>query len=264
MARSRTFAVALAFILLTGGLLVAMQWQKRQSEPDVRPDFSSYPAGEARKAAFLAYFGPVVDATNRRWQDRRQRLQRLLSEPASEANERWLSALAEFFDIEAEPFEVEHSQRQLVEALLVHVDTVPRSLALAQAAKESAWGASRFAREGNNYFGQRCFRERCGMIPANRPPGTSFEVRRFQSPAHSVASYMINLNSHHQYAGFRDYRARQRRLGLPVNGLCAAGTISSYSERDQAYVEELKAIIRINGLEQPAECPNGDLQGEQA
>ena len=38
--------------------------------------------------------------------------------------------------------------------LLIRMDIIPTSIALAQAAKESGWGTSRFALEGNAIFGQ--------------------------------------------------------------------------------------------------------------
>ncbi len=171
----------------------------------------------------------------------------------SKANRRWLTALAGFFDVQAG-----QPDQQLIHALMVHVDVVPGSLALAQAAMESAWGTSRFSREGNNYFGQRCHRPGCGMIPEGRPAGAGFEVRRFRSAADSVASYMINLNSHPKYAAFRAYRAERRRLGLPLTGLEAAATITGYSERPQAYVEALQTIIRANRLDGPGAEPRED------
>ena len=41
-----------------------------------------------------------------------------------------------------------------ISELLIRMDIIPTSIALAQAAKESGWGISRFALEGNAIFGQ--------------------------------------------------------------------------------------------------------------
>ena len=42
-----------------------------------------------------------------------------------------------------------------------------------QAANESAWGTSRFARIGLNFFGQWCYSKGCGMVPKRRNTGAA-------------------------------------------------------------------------------------------
>ena len=200
------------------------------------PDFHLYPAGEARKTAFFNYFGPIIEAQNARWLADRQRLLRLLDSQGSKRDELWLHALEKRYGVANA-------------ALLTHVDVIPRSLALAQAAKESAWGTSRFAVEGNSFFGQRCFEKGCGMIPAARQAGEIFEVKRFATARASVASYMNNINGHIQYQNLREYRAQQRHLGLALDGIKAAERLSQYSERRQAYVDEIQSLIHFNKLE---------------
>src|SRR5690606_39546165 len=79
--------------------------------------------------------------------------------------------------------EVEQVDEEWMTILLRRLDIIPADLALAQAAMESAWGGSRFAREGNNYFGQWCFSKGCGLVPEKRPAGARYEVQRFDSPA---------------------------------------------------------------------------------
>ena len=87
------------------------------------------------------------------------------------------------------------------------------------------------------------------MIPANRPRGAKFEVRRFDSPEASVESYMNNINSHPDYVSFRAYRAKQRMAGRPIKGIDAAEQLTQYSERRQAYVDEIQSLIHFNRLE---------------
>jgi Bax protein len=128
------------------------------------------------------------------------------------------------------------------------VDAVPVSLALAQAAKESGWGTSRFAREGYALFGERCFETGCGMVPRARRKGLSHEVTRFDSPREAVASYVRNLNTHPDYAEFRQLRAKLRQAPSPHPGIDLAGSLTSYSERREAYVREIREMIRFNGL----------------
>ena len=79
-----------------------------------------------------------------------------------------------------------------------------------------------FASRANNYFGQRCYRKGCGLIPAKRARNAKFEVRHFDSVPRSVASYVFNINYHREYAGLREYRAAQRQAGEPLDSIEAA------------------------------------------
>jgi len=239
-------------------------WPSWRSWQSRAPDFASYPAGDARKTVFFDYLGGLVDQENERWLQARARLLELREATASrEPGKRdrlWLSELTDFFDVCTD-----QSLPAQIDTLLVHVDGVPRSLALAQAAKESAWGTSRFAADAHNYFGQRCYDKGCGVVPEYRAPGAKFEVRRFDSPQASVRSYMNNINSHPDYAGFRDYRAVQRAAGQPLNGIQAAERLLQYSERRQAYVDEIQSLIHFNQLDQPMgatvpETPEADAE----
>lgn len=132
--------------------------------------------------------------------------------------------------------------------LLSRLDVVPPSLALAQAACESGYGTSRFARLGNNLFGEWTFTPGTGIIPEERPPGETYEVRRFQSVYDSVRSYMKNLNTNKAYRSFRLHRARLRAEGRPLIGHDLASGLTQYSIRGEAYVSDIQAIIRRNRL----------------
>jgi Bax protein len=127
---------------------------------------------------------------------------------------------------------------------------VPPSLALSQAANESAWGTSRFARSGHNYFGQWCFTTGCGVVPRHRTAGKQHEVAVFASPAAAVASYLHNLNSHPAYQRLREIRLQQRQQHQVVSGLALAAGLEKYSERGEDYIRELRAMIRHNRLSQ--------------
>ena len=252
----------LASVILLAALLTIFLpvWKTWRSLP---PDFSLYPAGDARKTAFFSYLGPLVDQENARWQRDRERLEKLKSTSTSagtttKRDRLWLNDQARFFGVDGDL-----PQAQKIDALLGHVDQVPRSLALAQAAKESAWGTSRFATDAFNYFGQRCYQKGCGLVPQSRAKGAKFEVRRFDSPQASVASYMNNINSHPDYEGFRNYRAAQRAADKPITGIQAAEQLTQYSERRQAYVDEIQSLIYFNRLEQPGQPANNPIKTEQ-
>ncbi len=132
--------------------------------------------------------------------------------------------------------------------LLSRVDVIPISLALSQAANESAWGTSRFAREGNNYFGQWCFKKGCGLVPVERSEDASHEVAKFDSVRASVKSYLKNINTFSAYQELRDMRADMRLHNRIITGEQLAVGLLGYSQRGAAYVEELQAMIRVNGL----------------
>ena len=132
--------------------------------------------------------------------------------------------------------------------LVKRVDIIPAPLAIAQAAKESAWGQSRFALEGNNYFGQWCFTANCGIVPKRRALGAKHEVKRFSSPYQSVFAYLRNLNSHSAYHRVRHIRAHLRDKGHLLDGCLLAHGLHRYSERGEAYVKEVQSLINRHGL----------------
>lgn len=239
------------------GLLVLLWTALSPSGPfrasvDSLPDFKQWPAGPDRKRQFFAFMRPLLEAENARVLADRQRLQRI-AQHADTADLGWLdrrrlAGLAEIYRIEDPGL----TGQALVDELLLRVDAVPVSLGLAQAAKESAWGTSRFAREGFNLYGQRCFDRGCGMIPKARKRGLKHELVRFETPAQGVASYLRNLNTHPSYAGFRQLRARLRNAGKPVLGARLAEQLVTYSERGHSYIRDIKQMIRVNGLSRPA------------
>ena len=136
----------------------------------------------------------------------------------------------------------------LRKTLLQRVDILPPSLALAQAAEESGWATSRFASEGNAFFGQWDYSGK-GMKPLeHRAHLGNYGVARFDTPLASVESYMLNINRNNAYQKLRILRAQLREQQLPITGYILAGTMDKYSERGLAYVEGLRSMISYNEL----------------
>lgn len=218
-------------------------------DPGPMPDFREFTQVDDRKDAFFGYLLPVVEAQND-WlvearaflKDQYQVLQSGQS-PTDPAMRRLL-ALSERYRIvlsdPPEPVELEE--------LLQRVDLIPPSLALAQAAAESGWGTSRFAREGNNLFGEWCFREGCGMVPQRRRGGAQHEVASFDSVSGAIDSYFRNLNTHPAYASMRELRANAREQQGKFIGPDLVPGLLMYSERREYYLDEILAMIRINRL----------------
>ncbi|NPA28658.1 MAG: mannosyl-glycoprotein endo-beta-N-acetylglucosamidase [Epsilonproteobacteria bacterium] len=150
------------------------------------------------------------------------------------------------------------------EAYLTKVDTIPVSLVLAQAAVESNWGRSRFAREANNLFGEWTWGKK-GLIPKNREEGKTHKIRIFDSLEASIASYMRNLNRHWAYKEFRAARYAARKSGKRFDGLVAAGYLTRYSELKEKYTAMLKSTIARNDFnlydtrEIKAPAPGGEM-----
>ncbi len=208
-------------------------------------DLSQVAPKERRKALFLSTVLPLVLMANEELRQLRARVQDLRERarrPAglSADDEAWLRRVSARYRV---------SVAQGTEELLRRVDAVPVSLALAQSIEESGWGTSRFARLGNALFGQRTWaRAVAGVVPAKRAQNEIFRVRSYMNLMGAVRSYMHNLNTHPAYAALRAARARQRKVGQPVDGYALAGTLLGYSERGEAYVDQLRGLMRTNDL----------------
>ncbi len=129
-----------------------------------------------------------------------------------------------------------------VDELLNRVDVVPVSLILGQGAIESSWGGSRFARAGNNLFGIWTWGER-GIVPAKRDEGKNHKVKIYDSILDSVRGYVLTLNRLGAYRHLRELRLTSRDSMELAQGLLY------YSERRDAYVEDVRRVISANNLQ---------------
>ena len=132
--------------------------------------------------------------------------------------------------------------------LKIRMDEVPVSLALAQAAKETGWGTSRFAQEGNALFGQWTWSGE-GLKPKDADKNEGHKVMKFNVLQASVRAYQRNLNTHSSYKEFRKERAKLRDKGLPLNSIILSKFLDEYAETGNQYVEVLQKIIKQNNLE---------------
>jgi len=206
-------------------------------------DLSQVPENEQRKAIFFRAVLPLVLQVNEEiLNDRRHlwklRYQTALGEKPSAADRLWLRVMTERYKVNDGD----------IDALISRIDIVPTSLALAQAAEESGWGASRFAREGNAMFGQWARATSNGLVPLKRDEGKSHKVQSFETLIDSVRAYALNLNSHRAYKSFRKTRQSTRRSGSAIDGRVLAGKLHKYSERGVDYVISLRNLIDRNGL----------------
>ncbi len=202
---------------------------------------------DARKAVFFRALLPLVLHENAMLRHHRDNARALLqggAPPEPGTDERvYLGQLKERYRVEGDLNDAAVRQQ-----LLRRIDAVPASLALAQAANESGWGTSRFTREANNLFGEWTWNEDQGLLPQQRAEGATHFVRIFPDLHASVRSYIHNINVGHAYGELRQQRATLREQGEPLDGMTLASGLIRYSERGQAYVDEVRAMIRQNGL----------------
>jgi len=208
-----------------------------------------------RKQRFLDALVPLVDEENRRVAEERRWIESRRATLATGhlfVRERCtLSRLAREYRLppHLRPPTTGPVPAATVAELLLRVDTLPSSLVLAQAAMESGWGTSRFVHEGNNLFGQWVTGDTPGLAPRDAAPTADYRLATYDSAAHSVRSYLRNINTHRAYRSLRRLRARLRAEGRPADGATLAAGLRSYSQRGEAYVTEIRRIIRHNRLE---------------
>lgn len=214
---------------------------------DTIPDFTKYEADTERKKEFFNYLLPLINNHNASILKARHKISQWSQHPDSLG---WfdhfqLENFLETYQLDNFNINNEHDWAKL----LRRVDVIPASLALAQAANESGWGTSRFAREGNNYFGQWCYKKGCGIVPKGRGTRDVHEVAIFNSPSDSVASYLRNLNSHKAYKTLREIRVIMREEEQSIRGAELVKGLGKYSQRGQDYTIELRSIILHNNLQ---------------
>lgn len=158
----------------------------------------------------------------------------------------WLNSLAKTYQLDS--FHPGDSNNW--EQLLKRVDVWPESLILAQAINESGWGKSRFAKEGNNYFGLWCFSENCGMIPERKPPGAKYNVQVFSTVEMAIAAYLHTLNTRPPYKTMRSQRVELREKQKPLDSLTLAQGLSDYSIQGESYIYLIQNIIQSHDLRQ--------------
>lgn len=208
------------------------------------PDFSGYSDTTEKKAAFFSFLYPRIVLANSRVLLTRRHMLSLDQQADLDPQElAWLSEQSETLGIREEA-----GSDDMFLALTRKLDVIPPSLIMAQAANESAWGTSRFARDGNNLFGQWCFSVGCGLVPLSRSADAVHEVRRFDSPYDSINAYILNLNRHNSYRELRQIREQAREEHVYADGNTLAQGLSRYSERGEAYVREIQEMIHFNNL----------------
>ena len=193
---------------------------------------------QKRKNLFIQIILPLIIEENNRIKLNRKKLFSILNKNHnSNAEKKWLN----------EKFKQYGVLNKDLSTLKVRMDTVPVSLAIAQAAKETGWGTSRFALEGNALFGQWTWSGE-GIKPADADHNATHKVMKFKILKSSIRAYQRNLNTHSGYKEFRMARAALRDNRRNLDGLILATYLNKYAETGTEYVKIIKQIIKQNNL----------------
>ena len=191
-----------------------------------------------RKNLFIQIVLPLIIEENTKIRLDRKKLFAILNKNNnSEIEKEWLSKKFKQYGVKSNDFST----------LKIRMDEIPVSLAIAQAAKETGWGTSRFAQEGNALFGQWTW-SGDGIKPAGADVDTKHKVAKFKVLKASVKAYQRNLNTHSGYKEFRRERAIQRDNDRKLNSLQLVNYLDKYAETGIEYTEILKKIILQNSL----------------
>ena len=200
-------------------------------------EISSIESTKEKKDLFIKIILPLILEENEKIISNRNKLFRILGKiKNSKKEKKWLSKKFKEYGIK---------DRDLSE-LKIRMDIIPVSLALAQAAKETGWGTSRFAVEGNALFGQWTYSEN-GMEPYGKVTG-DHKVMKFNVLQASVKAYKRNLNTHRVYKKFRLARAELRERGKQIDSLVLVKFLDKYAETGNEYIVVLQKIIKQNSL----------------
>ena len=191
-----------------------------------------------RKEFFIQIVLPLILKENNNIRLDRKRLFDIINKSSNTITEKkWLDKKYKQYGIPSKDLTI----------LKIRMDEIPVSLALAQAAKETGWGTSRFAQEGNALFGQWTWSGE-GLKPKDADKNQGHKVMKFNVLQASVRAYQRNLNTHSTYKSFRIARAELRDKGKSLDSMILSKYLDEYAQTGEKYVEVLQQIIKQNRL----------------
>jgi Bax protein len=192
-----------------------------------------------RKEFFIQIILPLILSENNSIRIDRKRLFSIINKSNNtNLEKKWLNKKYKQYGVTSKDLSI----------LKIRMDEVPVSLAIAQAAKETGWGTSRFALEGNALFGQWTWSGK-GLKPKEADENQGHKVMKFNVLQASVRAYQRNLNTHSSYKDFRESRAVLRDMDKPLDSLILSKHLDKYAETGEQYVNILQKIIRQNKLQ---------------
>ena len=201
-------------------------------------DLDNLQSVQLKKETFIKIVLPLIVAENEKILDDREKLKLLVEKKfTSDLEKQWLRQKLLEYKV----------KKGNLDELMHRMDMIPVSIALAQAAKESGWGTSRFALEGNAIFGQWTW-DGQGIAPLKRDGDKNHKILKFPILRASVKAYKNNLNTHKSYSKFREKRKSLRSKNKKINGLALTDTLKNYAQTGSEYTKILNQIITQNRL----------------
>ena len=201
-------------------------------------DLDNLQSVQLKKETFIKIVLPLIVAENEKILDDRLKLKTLIEKKfTTDTEKQWLRQKLLEYKV----------KKGDLEELLFRMDMIPASIALAQAAKESGWGTSRFALEGNAIFGQWTW-DGQGIAPLKRDGDKNHKILKFPILRASVKAYKNNLNTHKSYSKFREKRKQLRDKKKSITGLSLTETLKNYAQTGSEYTKILNQIITQNRL----------------
>ena len=201
-------------------------------------DLKKIKSTNKRKETFIKIVMPLILIENEKIIEDRNKLFKILGKQSNSMGEKvWLKRRFKDYDIKGED----------ISELKLRLDIIPTSIAIAQAAKESGWGTSRFALEGNAMYGQWTWGGD-GIEPSQKDKKKEHKILKFPKLQSSVSAYMKNLNTHRGYSEFRKERSKIREKNKTVEGIDLVKYLYNYAQTGSEYVKILKKIIQQNDL----------------
>jgi len=191
-----------------------------------------------RKDFFIQIILPLVIKENNNIRADRNKLFSILNKSKNtNIEKKWLNAKFKQYGV----------VNKDLSTLKIRMDEIPISMAIAQAAKETGWGTSRFAQEGNALFGQWTWSGE-GIKPSDADDDSTHKIMKFNILQASVKAYQRNLNTHSSYKAFRSARAELRSDGKKLDSIALSEHLDKYAETGKEYIKILQQIIRQNNL----------------
>jgi len=202
-------------------------------------DLDTIRSTKKKKETFLKILLPLIVAENEKIEKDKKFLLKILKQNDKLENKKWINKKYRDYKV----------SNQNIKELIEKMDVIPISIALAQAAKESGWGTSRFALEGNAIFGQWTWKGD-GIVPLEKSGDQNHKILKFPLLRASVKAYITNLNTHNGYKDFRKKRLELRKQNKPLIGEELIDELDNYAQTGKEYTKVLRQIVEQNYLEE--------------
>ncbi len=208
------------------------------------PEFSSSLTYDERIQSFFDFLHPIIKAENSSILYDRTKLIQLIAK-SEKGNLKikdinWINEKAQYYKLQ----NFSHKHQNDLSFLLTRIDVIPELMVMSQAAIESAYGTSGFAKRANNLFGMRTLSPDNGIIPKRRPKGAHFFIAKYDTVNKSIQCYLRNLNTHKAYNDLRETREDFHKNNKPIDAYMLANGLTKYSSEGNVYVQKIRRTMK--------------------